>query len=291
LFFIILNVILPIILVVLIGFFWNVYNKDFNPQAIIKLVANIGLPALIYESITKSNLTLNIYLVIFLSAVLVLFLGFIFGYVFIKILKLPSTKIITPLMHPNSGNMGLPLCLLAFGNEGLALAAAFASIIMVSHFTVNTAISSGNFSIKNIFLSPALIALTTSMLILFYKIPIPKFLDNVAHILSGITIPLVLLSLGISLGKINIKSIQRGLSLGIYKLIAGPLIGLIVVYLLQLEELTAKIVILQSSMPSAILTYLIASQNKAYENEIGSSVFFSTIFSAISLPIILYFVL
>jgi len=291
LFFIILNVILPIILVVLIGFFWNVYNKDFNPQAIIKLVANIGLPALIYESITKSNLTLNIYLVIFLSAVLVLFLGFIFGYVFVKILKLPSTKIVTPLMHPNSGNMGLPLCLLAFGNEGLALAAAFASIIMVSHFTVNTAISSGNFSIKNIFLSPALIALTTSMLILFYKIPIPKFLDNVAHILSGITIPLVLLSLGISLGKINIKSIQRGLSLGIYKLIAGPLIGLIVVYLLQLEGLTAKVVILQSSMPSAILTYLIASQNKAYENEIGSSVFFSTIFSAISLPIVLYFIL
>jgi len=291
LFFIILNVILPIILVVLIGFFWNVYNKDFNPQAIIKLVANIGLPALIYESITKSNLTLNIYLVIFLSAVLVLFLGFIFGYVFVKILKLPSTKIVTPLMHPNSGNMGLPLCLLAFGNEGLALAAAFASIIMVSHFTVNTAISSGNFSIKNIFLSPALIALTTSMLILFYKIPIPKFLDNVAHILSGITIPLVLLSLGISLGKINIKSIQRGLSLGIYKLTAGPLIGLIVVYLLQLEGLTAKVVILQSSMPSAILTYLIASQNKAYENEIGSSVFFSTIFSAISLPIVLYFIL
>jgi len=291
LFFIILNIILPIILVVLIGFFWNNYNKDFNPQAITKLVANIGLPALIYESITKSNLTINIYLVIFLSAVLVLFLGFIFGYVFIKIFKLPSTKIVTPLMHPNSGNMGIPLCLLAFGNEGLALAAAFASIVMVSHFTVNTAISSGNFSIKNIFLSPALIALIASMLILFYKIPIPKFLDNVAHILSGITIPLVLLSLGISLGKINIKSIQRGLSLGIYKLTAGPLIGLIIVYLLQLEGLTAKVVILQSSMPSAILTYLIASQNKAYENEIGSCVFFSTIFSAISLPIILYFIL
>jgi len=291
LFLTILNIILPVIFVVLIGYLWNRYNKDFNPIAVTKLVANIGLPCLIYDSLTKSNLTINIYFKIFLSAVLVLAIGFLFGYLLIKIFRLPSIKLTTPLMHPNTGNMGIPLSLLAFGNEGLALAAGFASIVMVSHFTANTAISSGNYSLKRIILSPVLLSLIFSLIILFYKIEMPNFFNSITKILSGFVIPLVLLSLGISLSKINIKKLKIGFVLGSFKLISGPFIGLLVVYLLKLDGNVAKVVILQASMPAAILTYLIAAQNNSYDQEIGTAVFVSTIGSAFSIPIILFFLL
>ncbi|NDF77861.1 MAG: AEC family transporter [Betaproteobacteria bacterium] len=287
----ILNIILPVIFVVLIGYLWNRYNKDFNPIAVTKLVANIGLPCLIYDSLTRSNLTINIYFKIFLSAVLVLAIGFLFGYLLIKIFRLPSIKLTTPLMHPNTGNMGIPLSLLAFGNEGLALAAGFASIVMVSHFTANTAISSGNYSLKRIILSPVLLSLIFSLIILFYKIEMPNFFNSITKILSGFVIPLVLLSLGISLSKINIKKLKIGFILGLFKLISGPFIGLLVVYLLKLDGNVAKVVILQASMPAAILTYLIAAQNNSYDQEIGTAVFVSTIGSAFSIPIILFFLL
>lgn len=287
----ILNIILPVIFVVLIGYLWNRYNKDFNPIAVTKLVANIGLPCLIYDSLTRSNLTINIYFKIFLSAFLVLAIGFLFGYLLIKIFRLHSIKLTTPLMHPNTGNMGIPLSLLAFGNEGLALAAGFASIVMVSHFTANTAISSGNYSLKKIILSPVLLSLIFSLIILFYKIEMPNFFNSITKILSGFVIPLVLLSLGISLSKINIKKLKIGLILGSFKLISGPFIGLLVVYLLKLDGNVAKVVILQASMPAAILTYLIAAQNNSYDQEIGTAVFVSTIGSAFSIPIILFFLL
>lgn len=287
----IVNIILPVIFVVFTGYLWNKYNKDFNPAAITKLVANIGLPCLIYDSLTRSNLTINIYFKIFLSALLVLAIGFLFGYLLIKIFKLPSIKLTTPLMHPNTGNMGIPLSLLAFGNEGLALAAGFASIVMVSHFTANTAISSGNYSIKKIILSPVLLSLIFSLIVLFYKIEMPNFFNSITNILSGFVIPLVLLSLGISLSKINIKKLRIGLMLGFLKLISGPFIGLLVVYLLSLDDNVAKVVILQASMPAAILTYLIAAQNNSYEQEIGTAVFVSTIGSIVSIPIILFFLL
>ncbi|NBV93751.1 MAG: AEC family transporter [Proteobacteria bacterium] len=287
----ILNIILPVIFVVLIGYLWNRYNKDFNPIAVTKLVANIGLPCLIYDSLTRSNLTINIYFKIFLSAVLVLAIGFLFGYLLIKIFRLPSIKLTTPLMHPNTGNMGIPLSLLAFGNEGLALAAGFASIVMVSHFTANTAISSGNYSLKRIILSPVLLSLIFSLIILFYKIEMPNFFNSITKILSGFVIPLVLLSLGISLSKINIKKLKIGFILGLFKLISGPFIGLLVVYLLKLDGNVARVVILQASMPAAILTYLIAAQNNSYDQEIGTAVFVSTIGSAFSIPIILFFLL
>ncbi len=287
----IINIILPVIFVVFTGYLWNKYNKDFNPAAITKLVANIGLPCLIYDSLTRSNLTINIYFKIFLSALLVLAIGFLFGYLLIKIFKLPSIKLTTPLMHPNTGNMGIPLSLLAFGNEGLALAAGFASIVMVSHFTANTAISSGNYSIKKIILSPVLLSLIFSLIVLFYKIEMPNFFNSITNILSGFVIPLVLLSLGISLSKINIKKLRIGLMLGFFKLISGPFIGLLVVYLLRLDGNVAKVVILQASMPAAILTYLIAAQNNSYEQEIGTAVFVSTIGSIVSIPIILFFLL
>ena len=287
----IVNIILPVIFVVFTGYLWNKYNKDFNPAAITKLVANIGLPCLIYNSLTRSNLTINIYFKIFLSALLVLAIGFLFGYLLIKFFKLSSIKLTTPLMHPNTGNMGIPLSLLAFGNEGLALAAGFASIVMVSHFTANTAISSGNYSIKKIILSPVLLSLFFSLIILFYKIEMPNFFNNITNILSGFVIPLVLLSLGISLSKINIKKLRIGLMLGLFKLISGPFIGLLVVYLLRLDGNVAKVIILQASMPAAILTYLIAAQNNSYEQEIGTAVFVSTIGSIVSIPIILFFLL
>ena len=287
----ILNIILPVIFVVFIGYLWNRYNKDFNPIAVTKLVANIGLPCLIYDSLTRSNLTINIYFKIFLSAFLVLAIGFLFGYLLIKIFRLPSIKLTTPLMHPNTGNMGIPLSLLAFGNEGLALAAGFASIVMVSHFTANTAISSGNYSLKRIILSPVLLSLIFSLIILFYKIEMPNFFNSITKILSGFVIPLVLLSLGISLSKINIKKLKIGFILGLFKLISGPFIGLLVVYLLKLDGNVAKVVILQASMPAAILTYLIAAQNNSYDQEIGTAVFVSTIGSAFSIPIILFFLL
>ena len=287
----ILNRILPVIFVVLIGYLWNRYNKDFNPVAVTKLVANIGLPCLIYDSLTRSNLTINIYFQIFLSAFLVLSIGFLSGYLLIKIFKLPSIKLTTPLMHPNTGNMGIPLSLLAFGNEGLALAAGFASIVMVSHFTANSAISSGIYSLKKIILSPVLLSLIFSLIVLFYKIEMPNIFNSITKILSGFVIPLVLLSLGISLSKINIKKLKIGFILGFFKLISGPLIGLLVVYLLKLDGNVAKVVILQASMPAAILTYLIAAQNNSYDQEIGTAVFVSTIGSAFSIPIILFFLL
>jgi predicted permease len=291
LFLTILNIILPVIFVIFIGYLWNIYNKDFNIVAVTKLASNIALPCLIYDSITRTNLTINIFFKIFTSAFLVLALGFLFGYIFIKIFKLPSVKLTTPIMHPNSGNMGLPLALLTFGNEGLALAAGFASIVMVSHFTVNTAISSGNYSIKKILLSPVLLSLIFSLIILFYKIEMPSFINNFTKILSGLVIPLVLLALGMSLTKINIKNLKIGLLIGIFKIISGPIIGLLVVYLLNLDGIVAKVVILQSTMPAAILTYLIASENNSYSQEIGVAVFVSTIASIISIPVILFFII
>jgi hypothetical protein len=106
-----------VIFVIFIGYLWNIYNKDFNIIAVIKLLSNIALGCLIYATITRTNLKINIFFKIFISAFSVLTLSFLFGYIFIKIFKLPSIKLTLQIMHPNSGNVGLPL--------------AFASIISI----------------------------------------------------------------------------------------------------------------------------------------------------------------
>ena len=70
----------------------------------------------------------------------------------------------------------------------------------------------------------------------------PSFINNFTKILSGLVIPLVLLALGMSLTKINIKNLKIGLLIGIFKIISGPIIGLLVVYLLNLDGIVAKVV-------------------------------------------------
>ena len=93
-----------------------------------------------------------------------------------------------PFILPNTGNMGLPICLFAYGNVGLGVAGAISSLIILFHFTVGVFLASKRFNFEIILKSPAFYSVLVSVLILYFQIPVPNFVVNTTMLLTYATI-------------------------------------------------------------------------------------------------------
>ena len=127
----------------------------------------------------------------------------------------------------------------------------------------------------------------------YYNIPSPKFLENATFLISYSTIFLVLMSLGVALSRLKIFSFYESLFFSLTRVVVGPLVGFSFVKIFNLSGVEAGVMFIQSSMPSAVLTYLIAemySPNRIV-NSIASIVVLSTFLSFITIPMVVFFAL
>jgi len=98
----------------------------------------------------------------------------IIGILVLKILNKDIYRLLPPLILPNTGNMGMPICLFAYGKLGLAIAAAVTTVIVVFHFTLNIFLASRKFSLKPLINCISIYALIISLFFVYFKIPSPN---------------------------------------------------------------------------------------------------------------------
>ena len=202
-------------------------------------------------------------------------------------------RLLPPIILPNTGNMGMPLCLFAYGNLGLAIATAATSMILVFHFSIGILLASRKFSIKPLLNCISIYALIFTLFFVYYKIPVPKFLENATFLIGYSSIFLVLMALGVALSKLKVFEFKESLIYSLTRVIVGPIVGFGFVKFFNLSGIEAGVMFIQASMPSAILTYLIAeiySPKKITEN-VASTVVLSTFMSFITLPIVIFIAL
>ncbi len=284
------EVIFPVFFVVGIGYFLGKKNPKINTTFITQFGANIGSPAIVLYSVTTTGLTFNVFSEYFFYYFLAI-IGFsIIGIIFLFFLKKDIIMELPPLILPNTGNMGLPICLFAYGNEGLGVAGAIASIIILFHFTVGVFLASKRFNFEIILKSPAFYSVLLSILILYFQISVPNFIVNTTMLLTYATIFLILMSLGIALTRLKVFSFNKALVSSIARVILGPVVGLILIRLFNLSGIAAGVLLIQCSMPSAILNYLVGSMYspKKVIDSIASTIVVSTILSFITIPIVVF---
>ena len=197
-----------------------------------------------------------------------------------------------PLILPNTGNMGVPICLFAYGIQGLGVASAIASVIILFHFTLGVFLAKKKFSFDVVLKSPPVYAIIVSVLFLYFKIDTPLFLENTTFLLTYATIFLVLMSLGIALTRFKF-SLKNSIILSLCRVVVGPIIAFIIIYYFELSGFAAGVLLIQSAMPSAILNYLVGSMYspKKIVDSIASTIVVSTLMSFITIPIIVYIAL
>ena len=150
--------------------------------------------------------------------------------------------------------------------------------------------ASKKFSIKPLFNCIPVYALLVSLIFVYFQIPSPKFLENATFLIGYSTIFLVLMSLGIALSRLKVVSWTHASILGAVRVIIGPLIGFGLIKFLNLNGFAAGVLLIQSCMPSAVLTYLVGSMysERKVVDSVASVIVTSTVMSFITIPIVVF---
>jgi len=284
------EVLFPVFFIVGIGYFLGKKNPKFDTTFITNYSGNFGAPALFIFAITSSGVTYSVFSEYFIYAVIALTSFALIGIIFLFFLKKDISRELPPYFLPNTGNMGIPICLFAYGTLGMGVAAAISSLVILLHFTVNIFLASKKFDIKIILKSPPTYAVIVAVFFLYFDLEMPKVVINTVMLLGYAMIVLILMSLGVSLTQLKVFSLKDSIISSIGRVIIGPIIGFLIIKIFNLSGFAAGVLLIQSAMPSAILTYLVAEMYspKKVVDSISSMIVVSTLMSLITVPIIVF---
>ena len=284
------DVIAPVFFIIFIGYFLGKKNSNFDTTFITNYSANFGAPALFIFAITSSGVTFSVFSEYFLYSIIAISCFALTGIIFLFFMKKDISRELPPFFLPNTGNMGIPLCLFAYGSLGMGVAAAISSLVVLLHFTANIFLASRKFDFKIILKSPSTYAVIFAIMFLYYDLDMPNFISHTVMLLGYAMIVMILMSLGVSLTQMKVFSLKSSIITSLGRVVAGPIIGFIIIKIFNLSGYAAGVLLIQSSMPSAILTYLIASiySPKPIVDNISSTIVVSTLMSLITIPIIVF---
>ena len=287
------EVLFPVFFIVGIGYFLGKQKSDIDTTFITNYSANFGAPALFIFAITSSGVTYSVFSEYFIYSVIALTCFAIIGVIFLFFMKKDISMELPPFFLPNTGNMGIPICLFAYGSLGMGVAAAISSLVVLLHFTANIFLASKKFDLKIILKSPSSYAVIIAVAFLYFDLEMPQFVTNSVMLLGYTMIVLILMSLGVSLTQMKVFSLKSSLISSIGRVIVGPIIGFALIKIFNLSGYAAGVLLIQSAMPSAILTYLIASMYSPKEivDNISSMIVVSTLMSLVTIPIIVFIAL
>jgi predicted permease len=287
----ILAVIAPTFLCALVGFVWVKRGLQFDTNFVSSLVLNVGAPCLLFSTFMEIDIEPRAFGQMALATVLAMPGFALVAMLLLKLARLDLRSFLFSQTFPNVGNMGLPLCLLAFGQEGLVLALTYFMVSTLCAFTLGSALVSGELSAATVLRNPILYAVLLTLLVMGMDLQVPKFVLDTTSLLGQLTIPLMLIALGVSLGRIEVANLRSSLLLSVFRLVTGFVISLSVATLLGLEGAARGVLIVQGSMPVAVFSYLFAVRYQRKPEEVAGAVVISTVLSFLTLPLLLWYVL
>jgi predicted permease len=282
-----LSVVAPVFVVALVGLIWARSGTRFDEDSISRLVLNVGIPCLVFRTLTSLDVPPAEIARMAGLAAGVMSMFAIGGFAALKVMNLPAHTYLGPLIFANSGNIGLPICLFAFGDAGLALGMAYFAVSSTCHVVLGGPLFAGSFSLRPFFRSPLTWAVIITVGVIASGVTVPIWIARTTTLLGDIAIPLMLLTLGVSLSKMHPESLGRSAILSLVRLGLGVSASLLLTTLLGVEGLPRKVLVLQASMPVGVLNYLFAQRYARSPEQVASLVLVSTLISVVSIPVLL----
>jgi predicted permease len=187
--------------------------------------------------------------------------------------------------------MGLPLCLFAFGETGRALGLAVFLVVFGLQMSLGLLLVAGRGQLGQIVRQPVLWATVLAVFMAWRGWALPVWLANTTDLLAGLTIPLMLVTLGVSLASLKVSEWRHSLAFSLLRVVGGFGAGILVAWLLGLQGVERGVLILQSAMPVAVFNYLLALKFDREPGEVAGMVLISTGLAFVLLPAIVAYVL
>lgn len=292
--------ILAIILLILVGYIAKRINllKTEDSITLNKIVVNIAIPSLIFISMYTADLS-NIGSLIPITFICIV-TGALSGIIVYILLQRksypPKTKwtLVATSTIFNSGFLGYPVVLGIFGSTGL-VRAVFCDLGSTTLFLclgiLFIVMFGGSYSsiVKRTLLFPPIWGIILGITANFLHLNLGLIPTEVLKYLSGAAIPLIMISLGLSLEVGGLKNHLGAASIvSVTRLLISPIIALFLVFLFGLGGLERTVTVVEAGMPSAMLSLVLAATYDLDIKTAASCIFLSTVLSMISLPILIY---
>ncbi|WP_447926665.1 AEC family transporter [Vreelandella sp. EE27] len=270
-----------------LGFMWVRLGYPYPIDFVTRLVFNIGTPALVLASLAGASIDAHTFGKTMLATALVLSLMGLMAFGAARLLRKDWRVILAPMMYPNTGNMGLPVVLYAFGSAGFIYGITIMVTVSLFQFTIGAMLSSRGNPLKTLVKTPTVYAILIATTLLLTDTALPAWLANTVDLMSGFTVPLMLITLGVSLASIQVKNLRSGIGFSLVRIPLAAGLAWLVSTLLNLPPLGQSILILQMCMPVAVFNYLFAQRAKREPVYVASLVFCSTLLALFYLPALL----
>ncbi|MCY4547494.1 MAG: AEC family transporter [Defluviicoccus sp.] len=287
----ILSVVAPLFICAGIGFVWGRLDKPFDAEMMTGLALHLGVPCLVFSTLTRLDISPAAFGEMAGAYTLALLLFMALAAALTRLLRLEARAFIPALTFRNSGNLGLPVCLFAFGEAGLAYGIGCFVIAALSGLTVGRGIYAGSTVFEALFRNPIVYAIAISLVFMIGGIEPPAWLANTVEIVSGMAIPLMVVSLGVALSKIRVVGMGRAAALSALELAAGFAVGVGLADLFGLTGVARGVLILQCAMPVAVHNYVFSEVYRRSPETVAGMVVMSSLLACFTLPAVLWFVL
>lgn len=281
-------VLFPIFILILVGYLYAKF-QPIDMEFANRMNLSIFIPALLIEALSKKEFSLIDYQSLAVAGVLVVLLSGVLAWGFAKAFKLPITMFVPTMMFNNSGNMGLPLAVLAFGDKALSAAVVLFLMSNLLHFTVGTYIVGGKVSWFNLLKMPINIATIIGLIISFTHWQIPEVIHKPIEMLSQVAIPLMLVSLGVRMTTVDLRAWRIGLLGAILCPIISVAVAFIVLLFLPLDPFLRMQLLIFAALPPAVLNFMLAEKYQQYPTEVASMVVVGNALSIFTLSLMLLY--
>lgn len=284
-------VIAPVLAISLLGYFWSLAKFAYDEPFVSSFVMKIAAPCLILSAIIKQGLPAADLLSLTRITLLGLVFLFAFSAIFIVLCKQSLRTYLGPLTFTNTANMGIPISMLALGEEAAVIAIVIFMVTSIIQFSLGVAIVNGKNAMSAMFKAPVFYATVAAFAVVLLDISVAPPIVETLDLVGVTAIPLMLISLGVSLQSLEVKDIKTSVLMSVFRLLSGFLIGILICELLALEGMIKGVVIIQATMPSAVASYMIARMYNQQAKEVASVVVVSTVLSFLTLPLLLGYVM
>jgi predicted permease len=287
----VLNITAPVFLLAAVGFAWVKLGFEYRVEFVTRLAMTLSVPCLIFAALMQTDVDPEALAALSLAAFLAYGLVMVGCFVVVKLARLDMQTYLAPLIFGNTGNLGLPLALFAFGEVGLGYAVVVFAVMAILSFTIGIWMVAGSGSLKRVVQEPLVAATLLGALFLWRGWQTPAFLTNAIELIGQMAIPIMLITLGVAVARLETKAMTRAAVLSVVKVIICVGAAWLAANWFGLEPIAAAVLIVQVATPVAVTSYLLAEKYGADAQPVAGLVVASTLLSVLVLPVILAFVI
>lgn len=287
----VLQIVAPVGVLAAVGFAWVRMGFEYRMEFVTRLGMTLAVPCLIFTALMESRIDPAALAAVSLAAVLAYGALTVAFWALVRAAGLDRRTYLAPLIFGNTGNLGLPLALFAFGETGLGLAIVIFAVMAVWSFTFGVWLVAEGGSPLRVLKEPIVGATLLGALFLWQGWQTPQWITNALDLIGQMAIPLMLITLGVAVARLSPGRLGRAVWLSLLRTAVCIAVGAAAARAMGLDPTATAVLILQVSTPVAVTSYMLAAKYGADADAVAGLVIVSTVLSVATLPLTLGFLI